>query len=116
MDLINQVLTEVLGSYKLAFYIAYFFFVLFGVLISLRIASLRRDKHSDSTPFTFSWKFLLQDKLIRLISSMAVVFVFIRLGQEITGMIPTYTGAVGLGLGFDQALLQLEKIQFKARE
>lgn len=116
MNTINEVIAELLGSYKASFYITYFIFVLFGVLISLRIHAYSRDKSSPTTPFVFSWKFLLQDNLIRVISSMAVVFVAIRLGADLFDVIPTYGSAIAMGLGFDQVLGLFEKIQFKARE
>ena len=116
MNTINQVITELLGSFTAAFYISYFIFVLIGVLISLRVHALGRNKKSTKTPYKFSIKFLLQDNLMRIISSMAVVFVAIRLGSELFGITPTYVGAVAMGLGFDQVLIQLQKIEFKARQ
>lgn len=116
MNTINEVITELLGSYKASFYITYFIFVFIGVLISLRIHAKTRDKTSSTTPFVFSWKFLFQDNIVRILSSMGVVFIAIRLGEDLLGNIPTYTGAVIMGLGFDQAIGLLEKFQFKARE
>lgn len=116
MNLINEVIAELLGSYKASFYITYFIFVFLGVIISLKIHARTRDKYSKSTPFAFSWKFLIQDNLLRLISSMTVVFVVIRLGQDFFDVIPTYTSATAMGLGFDQVIGLFEKIQFKARD
>lgn len=116
MSTINEVIAELLGSYKASFYITYFIFVLFGVLISLRIHASSRDKTSENTPNAFSWKFLIQDNLIRGISSLTVVFVMIRLGQDMFDVVPTYVSAIAMGLGFDQVIGLFEKIQFKARE
>lgn len=115
MNTINEVIAELLGSYKASFYITYFIFVMFGILISLRIHAYSRDKSSTSTPFVFSWSFLLQDNLLRWMGSLAFVFVAIRLGSELWNVVPTYASAIAMGLGFDQALGLLEKIQFKAR-
>lgn len=116
METINEVLLELLGNYKLSFYIANFIFVLLGVLISVRLHAFSRDKSSKNTPYKFSWKFLVQDNLIRIITSMATVFVVIRLGSDLLGLTPTYPLAVIMGLSFDQILIQLQKIELKARE
>lgn len=116
MNTLQEIAAGVFGDYKLSFYITYFIFVLIGVIISLRIGAMSRDKNSPHTPFTFSWKFLFQDNLLRMVSSMAVVFVAIRLGQDLLGITPTYAGAVILGISFDQILIQLQKLEFKARE
>jgi hypothetical protein len=113
---LNEVIAELLGSYKASFYITYFIFVFFGVMISLRIHASSRDKYSDNTPSKFSWKFLVQDKLTRLIGSLAAVFVVIRIGQDLFNVIPTYATAIAMGLGFDQVFGLFEKLQFKARD
>jgi hypothetical protein len=39
----------------------------------LRLHAFQRDKNSKNTPFKFSWKFLVQDNLIRIITSIATV-------------------------------------------
>lgn len=116
MNTINEVIIEILGSYKLSFYISHFIFVLLGVLISVRLHAFNRDKNSKNTPFSFSWKFLFQDNLMRIITSMATVFVVIRLGNELLGLEPTYTLSVIMGISFDQILIQIQKIELKARE
>lgn len=116
METINEVIAELLGSYRASFYITYFIFVMIGIIISLRLHATSRDKDSKATPFKFSWKFLFQDNLIRMISSICFVFVAIRLGSDLWQVVPTYSSAIAMGLGFDQAIGLLEKIQFKARE
>lgn len=116
MKLFNEILVELLGSYSAAFYISYFIFTFLGVLISLRLHAFQRDKDSKKTPFKFSWKFLVQDNLIRIITSMATVFVVIRLGSELLDITPSYVMAVIMGISFDQILIQLQKLELKARE
>lgn len=115
MNFLQQLITELLGTYSAAFYVTYFIFVLIGVFISLRINLAKRDKKSVYTPFAFSWSFFLQDNIFRIITSMAMVFVTIRLGTEMMNVIPTYPGAVILGLGMDQALIRLEKFTLTTR-
>lgn len=47
---------------------------------------------------------------------MATVFVVIRLGSELLAITPSYGMAVVMGISFDQILMQLQKIELKARE
>jgi hypothetical protein len=116
MNIFNEVLVELLGSYKLSFYIAYFIFVGLGIVVSLRISALKRDRASNNTPYSFSIKFLIQDNLLRILGSFAFVFLSIRLGVELFNTVPEYYTAVIMGLGFDQVLLRVKKLQDSARE
>lgn len=116
MNIINEVIAELLGTYRASFYITYFIFVLLGVIVSLRLGALNRDKSSRNTPYTFSFRFLIQDNLLRILGSFAFVFLTIRLGVEIFNIVPEYYTAVLMGLGFDQFLLKVKKIQDSARE
>jgi len=116
MSLINEVLGEVLGSYKASFYISYFIFVMLGIIVSLRVNALSRDKTSNNTPYKFSWTFLFQDNLQRWLGSLAFVFLTIRLGVELWNVVPEYYTAVLMGLAFDQALIGVKKLQDKSRK
>jgi hypothetical protein len=62
----------------------------------LRLHAFQRDKSSKNTPFKFSWKFLVQDNLIRIITSIATVLEN-TLGVQLHGltqmlefMVPVY--------------------------
>ena len=116
MNIINQVTADLLGSYSAAFYITYSIFVLFGILISLRLQAFGRDKSSPNTPYRFSFSFLVQDNLLRIVSSLAIVFVAIRFGSELFKVEPTYLGALLMGISFDQILIQLQKLELRARK
>jgi hypothetical protein len=116
MNTVNEIITELLGSYKASFYITYFIFVMLGIIVSLRIASLGRDKQSSKTPYNFSFWFLIQDNFLRILGSLAFVFLSIRLGVELFNTVPQYYTAVLMGLGFDQTLLFVKKWQDLARE
>jgi hypothetical protein len=120
MNTIKQVVANLLGDFTADFYITYFIFVMFGIILSLRIQALNRDKLSDSTPIKFSWRFLLQDNLKQWIGSLVFVFLSIRIGADAWGVIPTYVSAVIMGLSFDYSLSfigkWIEKIQSKTRE
>lgn len=114
--MINEVIAELLGSYKASFYITYFIFVMLGIIVSLRIGALNRDKTSSNTPYKFSLWFLIQDNFLRVLGSFAFVFLSIRLGVELFGVVPEYYSAVIMGLSFDQVLVQAKKWQDLARE
>jgi hypothetical protein len=116
MNTINEVIAELLGSYKASFYITYFIFVMLGIIVSLRISSLKRDKQSSSTPYKFSFGFLIQDNIVRVLGSIAFVFLSIRCSVELFYTVPEYYTAVLMGLGFDQALMLAKKWQDLARE
>lgn len=116
MEILNEVLSELLGSYKASLYITYFIFVMLGIIVSLRVASLGRDKMSNNTPYKFSFGFLIQDNILRVLGSLAFVFLSIRLGVELFNVVPEYYSATLMGLGFDQSLLLAKKWQDLARE
>jgi len=117
MNTINEVIAELLGSYKASFYITYFIFVMLGIVVSLRLQSLQRDKQSSATPFKFSWRFLLQDNIKQWLGSLAFVFLSIRVGADTWGIVPTYASAVIMGLCFDYSLNLVGKwIEAKARK
>lgn len=119
-QIFNEVVSNLMGKYPASFYITYFIFVMLGIIVSLRIQALNRDKLSDSTPIKFSWRFLLQDNLKQWIGSLVFVFLSIRIGADAWGVVPTYVSAVIMGLSFDYSLSfigkWIEKIQSKIRE
>lgn len=111
----NELTVQIFGEYSLAFYVAYFFFVLFGVLLSSAIVAMRtRDVSSTRSPESFSFSFLLKDNLLRIFTTMSVVFLTVRFGAEFFNVVPTHFGAITLGFSFDLIIIQLEKIKAKA--
>jgi len=120
MDTATEVVANLMGNFPLSFYITYFIYVMFGILVSLRLQALKRDKNSVCTPYKFSWSFLMMDNLKQWIGSLVFVFLTIRLGAEMFNKVPTWPSAVIMGLGFDYTLSLLgkwlERVQNKARE
>lgn len=108
---------EIFGKITAVIYVAYFIYVLFGVLLSSGLVAIKtRDKTSIHTPEKFNLFFLIQDNLIRILCSLSVVFMIIRFGEQYLHIVPTYIGAIGLGFSFDLLIIILEKIQQKARK
>lgn len=111
----QEIASGLLGDYKLSFYITYFLFVIIGVIVSLYLGSLKRDKFSESTPEKFNFKFLIQDNLLRVFGSISLIFLLIRLGVEIN-LVPEYYTAALMGFSFDTVIAKAEKLQDLARE
>lgn len=114
--MIQEILNEVLGNKNIAQYVAAFFFIFLGVLVSIRASATSRSVESDATPAKFSYKFLTLDNFSRAVSSIAISFAFIRFGEDITGREFTYFGVFLLGIGFDQAVAYLNKWQSGIRD
>lgn len=112
----DKFLELVLGGNDLPTYAAYFFFALIGAIISLRIKALDRDKYSINTPQKFSWSFLVQDNLLRLLTGFCLSFIAFRFSTELLGQDMTMWAAVLIGASTDRIAGLFENIQQKARE
>lgn len=113
--MIQEIFSGLLGNKTIAEYIVAFIFVLIGVLVSIRVGAIKRDKDSKHTPYEFSYKFLTRDNIVRALASIGIAFVAIRFGKEITGNDTTEFGAFLIGLGFDQLVGKLNQWQKNGR-
>ena len=112
-----QKFTELmLGGQDLPTYAAYFIFALIGALCSLYVKSLKRDPSSPNTPQRFSWKFLLQDNLMRLVAGFLFSFISFRFSNEFLGSEATMWGALLIGASTDRLAGLFEGLQDKARK
>jgi hypothetical protein len=105
-----------LGNTDFPTYAAYFVFALIGAIISLYIKSLKRDKTSPETPYVFSWKFLIQDNLMRLFNGFLLAFLAFRFGSEFIGSEATVWSAVLIGASTDRLAGLFESLQANARK
>lgn len=105
-----------LGNQDLPTYFAYFIFALIGAIISLYVKSLKRDKDSSNTPDKFSWRFLLQDNLLRLIASFLLSFIAFRFSTEFIGSEITMWAAVLIGATTDRLAGLFQALQDQARK
>lgn len=114
----EKFLELLLGSHDLPTYAAYFVFAAIGAVISLRIKAMQRDKHSEATPYKFSWRFLIQDNLMRLITGFLLAFITFRFTAPSSDIDALLLSAMGMGIGAstDRLAGLLEKIQNKARD
>ncbi|WEK18172.1 MAG: hypothetical protein P0Y49_15380 [Candidatus Pedobacter colombiensis] len=104
-----------LGNTDLPTFFAAMIIALIGTVLSLRIKARKRNKLSKHTPFKFSWRFLLQDNLLKLLASLLPVFIALRFSSEFFGQDMTMGFAFLIGLGSDTILSRLEKLQEMAR-
>ncbi len=114
----EKFLELLLGSHDLPTYAAYFVFAAIGAIISLRVKAMQRNKNSDNTPYTFSWRFLIQDNLMRLITGFLLAFITFRFTAPSSDMDALLLSAMGIGIGASTDRLAgfIEKIQSKARD
>lgn len=115
MNLIDKIVTNLLGAYTFDFYVVYFLFVVVGVFLSLSVAVLFRNKNSVDTPYKFSSKFLWKDNKHRVIASVLTVFLSVRFAPELYRGEPTYFTGFLLGGCLDQAIYWLGQIQRSGR-
>jgi hypothetical protein len=112
-----QKFTELmLGGQDISTYAAYFIFALIGALLSLYVKSLKRDPSSPNTPAKFSWYFLFQDNLMRLVAGFLFSFISFRFSNEFLGTEATMWGAVIIGASTDRLAGIFEGLQEKARK
>lgn len=115
-EFITELSKQIFGEYPLVFYVAYFFFVFFGIMFSSSIVALKtRDVKSTRTPEKFSFTFLIQDNWLRICVSLMTVFVIVRFGQEYYDKQPTHGGALALGFCFDLIIIQVENLRDRIR-
>lgn len=79
MKSINEALQIIMGDKTGGYYIAGFFFSFLAVLLSLYRYSRTRDKNSPTTPYKFSWSFLIWDNIKRIFVSLILMFILFRL-------------------------------------
>lgn len=116
----------VLGDLSIPYYMAAALLCFLAILVSMYAGSKRRDQSSESTPFCFSWWFLIWDNTKRIVVGMIVMFFFFRFASAAIGRALSMEVAVGIGfflsIGLDQAigflkqkfdLLQMNREKFK---
>lgn len=112
----NELTHHLLGDYSLALYAAGFIFTAIGALISLRLHAAKRDKLSPNTPYKFSWTFMIQDNILRLISGCLMVFAVFRFAPDLLKQDLSMLLALLLGLVSDNLVYIFQKIQDGARK
>lgn len=93
---------EILGTETWQAFTILLFFAFVGVAISLLIHANNRDPQSASTPYQFSFKFLLLDNWKRIALNLLLIYVTIRFFTDITGLQLKSFYALAIGIGYDQ--------------
>jgi hypothetical protein len=103
----------ILGELSIPYYLAAFFFSFIAILLSLYAHSRKRDPASTRTPVKFSWGFLLWDNLLRILATIALMFIFFRFSPDIFGKPLSFPIAIGIGFflsfGLDKAIQWLQQ-------
>ena len=112
----DKFITLLLGKNDFPTYAAYFIFALIGAIISLYIKTLSRDKSNVKTPYIFSWTFLVQDNLLRLLNGFLLAFIAFRFSTEFIGTEITMWMAVIIGASSDRLAGLFDNLQQNARK
>jgi hypothetical protein len=114
-DFINEFKLNMLGPLSLASYASGFLFAAIGAIILLRIKALKRDKLSDSTPYKFSWWFMIRDNIQKLLNGLLLTYVVFRFAPEILNQDFSMFLALLVGLSSTQIAGWFAKFEIGAR-
>lgn len=96
---------ELLGNVLLSSYLAWIIWSIIGQVL----ATLVRNHLTTLKSYPIN--------IVQLLTGLLLVLVFIRFGNELTGLVPTAFGAFGIGLGGNElALAVLKKYLNKKKE
>lgn len=107
---------NMLGDLSIAGYASGMLMALVGAILMLRINAQNRDKLSENTPYKFSWSFLVQDNLQRLITGFFLTYVTFRFAPQILQNDFSMFTAFLTGAFSDQVAKMISKLEFKARD
>lgn len=99
----KEAIEIILGNKSIGYYLAGLFFTCLGILISLYHSSKRRDPHSTSTPYNFSWRFLIWDNTKRIVVSLIVVFLIFR-GFELPNVFSQVAVGIVITIALDKVV------------
>lgn len=74
----NEFIASLVGEMGIAHFAMLMFFALIGATIKLTTQVKERDVASPATPERFSFGFLLADNWKRMLSSLLLIYVFVR--------------------------------------
>jgi len=98
----KEFITLALGTDSIVAFLGLAFFAFVGVLLSLLIQTTKRDVQSESTPFEFSWKFLMSDNVKRFLAGLILIYVSLRFTPELFGVDINAFWAFVIGFGSDK--------------
>lgn len=100
----SKILYHLLGTNDYALVLIGFVYAMIGVALSLLIHSTKRDPNKQNSPIKFSWNFFLKDNLIRIITGLILIMIFMRFTTELIGKEPTVYSAFLIGFMSDKLI------------
>jgi len=92
---------------------ATFVWAYLAAFTSILFKTTKRDPLSPCSPVHFSWAYLWSDNTKRIIGSIILIFIAIRVSKELMGVEPTMYVAILIGYGFDKISGVLKKASDK---
>lgn len=81
---------------------ATFVWAYLAAFTSILFKTTKRDPLSPCSPVHFSWSYLWSDNTKRIIGSIILIFIALRISKEFMGVEPTMYVAILIGYGFDK--------------
>lgn len=97
-----------IGTDSVVKFFSLVFFALLGVALSLLLQTTKRDPQSVHTPFEFSWKFLWNDNVKRVLAGIVLIFVFLRFAPQLMGVEINEFWALAIGFCSDKLAEQVK--------
>lgn len=91
------------------FAVCLFFFAPIGILFVLLMGTRLRDPRSLNSPQRFSWNYLWNDNVKRILASILAVYITLRFMTELTGWQLNEWRAVIVGTAWDGIALFLKQ-------
>lgn len=89
-----------LGNGPRGFFFGYLVLGLIAATVMLCILAVGRDKESPATPVKWSWKFYIVNNILRILSTVLLIYIFVRVAYEYVDGIWMIIFCIGLGFGF----------------
>lgn len=98
-----------LGPTEPALFGACVFFACVGILFVLLMGTQLRDKSSPYSPYKFSWRYLWNDNVKRVLASALAVLITLRFMTELTGWELSSWKALVIGTAWDGIALFIKQ-------
>jgi hypothetical protein len=99
------------GSLTLPHFLAGMSFVGMGLLITLLLDVVSRDRHSRRTPPQWSWRFFWRDNLLRFFLNLLTAMALIRFWRDMQGEEIGMFHCFCIGIAFDSLYILLKNVR-----
>ena len=112
----EQVGNNLLGDVTLVYFTSTLICILAGALTFMFLNAETRDRGSDHTPVTFSWKFYFKDNCFRIPGNIIVAIIIVRFYPDLfpDGDLTMFKAFL-IGLGFDGVIVFVRELAFEVR-